>query len=713
MSTASTPERPTIVYQPALDGLRALAVVAVLLFHAEVPGLSGGYLGVSVFFTLSGFLITSLLAFETEATGRVALGNFFARRARRLLPASVLCIAIIVALSTVTDWFAGVAELRRQAIGSLLQVANWVFLFGEGSYQELFQQASGAVSPLEHYWSLAIEEQFYWVWPLAFLGLVTVVRSRRDQVRLLGALTLLAALCAPLIAVLWGGDAAYWATPARAAEILVGALLALVIAGKEVDPRWSVLAPVAVLALVVAFVTFPASGGPAYSGALPLVGVASAALLLGLQAPGPVRTALGVAPAVWLGRISYGVYLYHWPIFVVLDERRTGLDTLPLLGVRLALTLAVAQLSFTFFEQPIRRGRRGSVPASRPGAGRRTFAAAASATAVTVAGTLLLVPSSDSDYWTVSAADAAAAAIEPTDQPLAPLAPTRQDGSVAGPLDDQDADDGPTATTPESSIPESTIPESTIPGSTIPETTVPVTTTVPPVPELSRPVRIVVAGDSTAEATGFGLVGWAAASPEIAQVELDAVPGCGFVRGGAVLVQDWRPVPERCDQWLDVTLPANVEALEPDVVMLKTTSWDVLDHRWAEGEQYGPGDPVFRERIERDFAEVTDRLLDRGASTVVWVRQSLPNPLWLSSGQAQEDPARHEVLYETMAAIAAERPGRVVVVELDEWLAGRGLDDDVDIRPDGVHWSPDASRLIADDYLGDQLVRAALGLPRP
>ncbi|TVR22190.1 MAG: SGNH/GDSL hydrolase family protein, partial [Ilumatobacter sp.] len=247
----------------------------------------------------------------------------------------------------------------------------------------------------------------------------------------------------------------------------------------------------------------------------------------------------------------------------------------------------------------------------------------------------------------------------------------------------------------------------------IPESSVPVTTTIPPVPELSRPVRIVVAGDSTAEATGFGLVGWAAASPEIAQVELDAVPGCGFIRGGAVLVQEWRPVPERCDQWLDVTLLANVEALQPDVVMLKTTSWDVLDHRWAEGEQYEPGDPVFRERIERDLAEVTDRLLDRGASTVVWVRQPLPNPLWLSSGQAQEDPARHEVLYETMAAIAAERPGRVVVVELDGWLAGRGFDDDVDIRPDGVHWSPDASRLIADDYLGDQLVRAALGLPRP
>jgi peptidoglycan/LPS O-acetylase OafA/YrhL len=701
MPTASPPERPTIAYQPALDGVRALAVAAVLLFHAEVPGLSGGYLGVSVFFTLSGFLITSLLVFETDASGRVSLGAFFARRARRLLPASMLCVSVIVALSATTDWFAGVAELRRQVIGSLLQVANWVFLFGEGSYQDLFQQASGAVSPLEHYWSLAIEEQFYWLWPVSFLGLVTVAKSRRAQVRVLGVVTLLAALCAPLVAAVWGGDAAYWATPARAAEILVGALLAVVIAGRTVDRRWAAAAPVALGLLVVAFVTFPASGGPAYAGALPLVGVVSAALLLGLQAPGPVRSALGVAPAVWLGRISYGVYLYHWPIFVVLDERRTGLDPLPLLVVRVMLTLAVAQLSFTFFEQPIRRGRRRAIDIGRPASGRRTFATAAAATVAVIVGTVVVVPSAESDYWTVSAAVLDAAAIAPSDEPLAPLVETATPVASA-PVT---AEPPPEAVAPAPSSPSSTSSTTT--------TTITITTTIPPLPELSRPVRIMVAGDSTAEAIGVGLLGWAAASPALAQVELDAVPGCGFVRGGDVFVQDWRPVPDRCDTWLDTALVANVAALQPDVVLLTTTSWDVLDHRWETGERFVPADEPFRVRLERDFSDITDALLDAGAATVVWIRHPLPNPLWLSSGQAQEDPARHAILFATMEAIAVARPGRVEVIELDTWLEQAGYDRDVDLRPDGVHWSPEASRQIADGYLGEQLVRAALGLPRP
>lgn len=350
------PARQTIGYQPALDGVRALAVVAVLLFHGEVAWMEGGYLGVSVFFTLSGFLITTLLVVERERDGRVAIGAFYLRRARRLLPASILCVALVVSLSAVTDWFAGVAELRRQAIGSLLQVANWVFLAGEGSYQELFQQSIGSASPLEHYWSLAIEEQFYWLWPIAFTGLAVIAATRARRIVWLAAITAAFAVSAPVIAAVWGGDAAYWATPARAAEILVGALLAVVIAGRTVGERWALLAPAALIAIVAGFLLFPASGGPAYSGALPLVGVVSAALLLGLQAEGPVRRLLSLGPFVWLGRISYGVYLYHWPIYVIADERRLGLDGPALLAVRLALTLVVAQASFTLFEQPLRHG---------------------------------------------------------------------------------------------------------------------------------------------------------------------------------------------------------------------------------------------------------------------------------------------------------------------------------------------------------------------
>ena len=228
------PRPSTIAYQPALDGVRALAVMAVLLFHGEVAGFGGGYLGVSVFFTLSGFLITSLLAAETEAKGSVGLGAFYSRRARRLLPASVLLVVLVMIASVVTDWFDAVADLRVQIIGSLLQVANWVFLASDGSYQELLQQAAGAASPLEHYWSLAIEEQFYWLWPLAFVGLWKLGRTPRGRLVLLGAVTAVFVVVAPVTAAVWGGDAAYWASPARAAEILFGAFLALALAGRTV-----------------------------------------------------------------------------------------------------------------------------------------------------------------------------------------------------------------------------------------------------------------------------------------------------------------------------------------------------------------------------------------------------------------------------------------------------------------------------------------------
>ena len=221
---------------------------------------------------------------------------------------------------------------------------------------------------------------------------------------------------------MWGGDAAYWATPARAAEILIGGVLALavlrpVVAGAVVDGgarrRCSPLA--------VAVATFPSSGGPAYSGALPLVAVGSAALLLGLQVDGPVRTALSIGPLVWLGRISYGVYLYHWPVYVIVDERRTDLDGAPLVILRLAITLAIAQASYMLVELPIRRGRSVRLPI--------TFAAAAGVTAAVAIVGFAVVPASAADYWSGSDADAEAASIEPSAEPLAPVVarPTTHD----------------------------------------------------------------------------------------------------------------------------------------------------------------------------------------------------------------------------------------------------------------------------------------------
>ena len=186
-------------YQPALDGVRAVAVSMVLLFHQGWLG--GGYLGVSVFFTLSGYLITSLSLAEHERTGRLDVGAFYGRRLRRLLPASLACLAGVVALAAV-GLFDGVAGLRRDIWGSLAQVYNWVALAGGQSYADLVNAGDGAASPLEHYWSLAIEEQFYWVWPVV---LVVVLRAgRRGRLLAVGAMAAATALAAPLIAAVVG-----------------------------------------------------------------------------------------------------------------------------------------------------------------------------------------------------------------------------------------------------------------------------------------------------------------------------------------------------------------------------------------------------------------------------------------------------------------------------------------------------------------------------
>ncbi|MCB0969500.1 MAG: acyltransferase, partial [Ilumatobacter sp.] len=292
----------------------------------------------------------------------------------------------------------------------ILQVANWVFLAGEGSYQDLFQETGGARSPLEHYWSLAIEEQFYWVWPPTFAALAVLARRRGwPLVRVLAVPTVAFVALGPAIAAAWGPDAAYWATPARIGEILTGATAAALVADRG-SPAWTRRAtPAALVAVLAACVAFPTVGGPAYGGWLPALSTVTAVLLLGLQHPGPVRRALSVRPLVALGAISYGVYLFHWPIFVVVDEARLGTGGAVLFAVRVALTLAVAIASYRLVEQPVRRLR----TAPRP-----TLIAGLGLTAACVA-LVAVVPRTGTTIDTAGD-DAAGAAIR-TDDPVGPL----------------------------------------------------------------------------------------------------------------------------------------------------------------------------------------------------------------------------------------------------------------------------------------------------
>ncbi len=358
---ASAPPGPTvtITYQPAIDGLRGLAVAGVLCFHAGFSWAVGGYLGVSTFFTLSGYLITTLLLAEHRRTGSVSLRAFWTRRFRRLMPASLLTLAGIVFLfgPFVAD-ADQLAELPGDVLAALAYVANWRFIVDDQSYADLFT----APSPVQHFWSLAIEEQFYLFFPLVMTGLLALGKgSRRVLVIALGAL---AGLSTVTMLSLYtpGTDPArvYYGTETRATELLAGALLAVVLSARPaVFGRLSRRLVTTIGGLTLAITaywwsTVEQTSSWLYEGGLTIYALSSVVLLVVLLQPGPIQRALATEPLRQLGRISYGVYLLHWPIFLWLTPERTGLDTLPLFVLRTAVTVGAALLSFRFLEQPVR-----------------------------------------------------------------------------------------------------------------------------------------------------------------------------------------------------------------------------------------------------------------------------------------------------------------------------------------------------------------------
>lgn len=656
-----------------------MAVVAVLLFHAGTPGFGGGYLGVSVFFTLSGYLITSLLVDEHDETGTIDFRRFYGRRLRRLLPASVATVAGIVVLAAVTDVFDAVVGLRAQVVGALLQVSNWVLLAGNTSYQDLLAQAGGTASPLEHFWSLAIEEQFYWLWPPLMLLLLSRIAVERSRAIAVAVMTAMAMVAAPVIAQVWGPDAAYWATPARLGEILVGALLALVLRTTRVPTRLSMLAPAALVVLAVAVVTFPSSSGPAYEGLLPVVALVSGALILGLQVDGSSRRLLSLAPLVALGKISYGVYLVHWPVFVVVDADRVGVDGVALAALRFAITFAIAIASYFLLERPIRLRQR--VPF------RITIGVSAVSAIVLAAIALLVLPTGPSTYWRSDDAAIAAAAIDTDQEPVALTRPT-----AAPPTTEH------TTTTA----------TATASATTADDGVAATSTTIVALPELARPVRIVVTGDSTGDAVGTGVVQWAAANPALAQVEVEAAFGCGFLMGGDRLVGDEFVPTETCNGWPQAQLLPVVERTAPDVVAVMTTAWDILDRRWEDGVVFGPDDPEYRTRLVDTYTALVDDLVASGAARVALIRQPVSNSWWRGGSLGEDDPRRHAVLGDVYDEVAAARPEVVRVVDLAAWFTEAGLDTDREARPDGIHLAPEAATSIASEYLGEQLIRAAV-----
>jgi len=641
---------------PALDGLRAVAVALVLADHGGIPGVGGGFLGVDIFFVLSGFLITSLLLDELGRTGRIDLTGFWIRRARRLLPALVLMV-LTVAVGRQLFPPEAVARLRDDAIAAFFWIANWMFVVQKTDY---FAQGAPP-SPLQHAWSLGVEEQYYILWPLGLIAVAVVLAAqarRHDRPAALGVVRLAVFLLATVGLLASAGaaillaaentrDRVYFGTDTRAQALLTGAAAAALLVGdwpalrrgwSLIRTRWgrwtAHLLPVIGLAALALAAHYATGSAREFRHGLMIAVAAAAALVIApvtLDQQGPVARVLSVPPLVWLGTISYGVYLWHWPIFLVLNGERTGWSGLSLFATRCAATLAVSAASWWLIEQPIRRWRPVRVPLL-------PLAGAIATTAAAV--TMLVVP---------VGADS-----------------VRPDGT------------GPPPEISSVAVVSSSPPVVSRPAQAVARR------------DPRRPFTVSVFGDSI----GWTLMHYLPPTPGFDFID-HTVIGCSLVRGGPYRyfgqVLDQK---NECESWPS-RWSAQVAADRPDAVLLIAGRWETVD-RVNEGRWTHIGDPAFDAYISGELGRALDILGSSGAPVMV---ANLP---YSRRGEKpdgslypEDQPHRVDQWNILLRRTVGQRPG-FGILDLNKKLCPEGVYtakvDGVTVRSDGVHLTSDGAK---------------------
>jgi peptidoglycan/LPS O-acetylase OafA/YrhL len=354
---------------PGLDGVRALAVLAVIGFHEGASGLSGGFLGVDIFFVLSGFLITDLLVARYDRTGRLDLAGFWARRARRLLPALAVMLVVVTAAATVIGP-GQEASLRAALLAAATYTSNWYQILHHVSYFAAAGQA-GAPPPLDHLWSLAIEEQFYLVWPLIVWCVVVRLATRRMRV----ACALTGAAVSALVMTIQytpGGDpsAVYYGTDTHASALLIGAALALARPLRALaaipaahSRRLDIGGIAGLVVLAWAAGHFSGSDPVVYPVGLLLAAFGAAGLVAAAAGHGVIAALTSWQPLRWVGVRSYGIYLWHWPVIALGTALvGPGASSAWLWPVETGVTIALASVSWRYIETPImRNGLRATI----------------------------------------------------------------------------------------------------------------------------------------------------------------------------------------------------------------------------------------------------------------------------------------------------------------------------------------------------------------
>ncbi len=649
-------------YLPALDGLRALAVAGVICYHGGLTWAAGGFLGVDAFFVLSGFLITTLLLTEWRSSmrgtewspiGHIDLKAFWARRARRLLPALLLVLSAVALYAAVVAAPEELRTIRGDGIASLLYVANWRFIFSGQSYFAQF----GAPSPLRHFWSLAIEEQFYLLWPLIVFGFL---RWRRGSVRALATFSVIAATASAVLMVLLyepGQDPSrvYYGTDTRASSLLVGALLAMlmmrrpVVEGRRARTALHGAAIASFLVLGYWWSTATEHSDFLYRGGFVIAAVLVAVVVASVAQPesGLLGRALSWSPLRFVGRISYGLYLWHWPVFVALSPARVPYDGYELFAIRLAATFALATLSYHLVEMPIRRGAlRGRWP-------------------------MILTP-------------AAAAGVV-----VAVVLVTA--GAPRGPSEIAAADVKPPT-------PASTPASSSAPGA-------------PP-----APTRVLLVGDSVANSLAPGLEHFA--STDGFELWNAAVPGCGLASDlGQRFTAGWESQPPVCapgwrDRW-----PQHIADWNPDVVVALLGAQDTFDRR-IDGNVLRFDEPGGEQLALDELQQAVDIFDSRGAR-VVFLTAPYYVPGWpqqIDLDRSQYNPAWIDRWNALLRETAARNPGKVKVLDLNKVLdpSGHWTDsvDGVTVRiSDKMHLTVAGAELAAAALVPQMLTVTGNGPP--
>ena len=668
---------------PGLDGLRGVAVVWVVAFHLWPDVVRGGWLGVSLFFTLSGYLILGLIDAEVSATGRLRLGRFMARRVRRLMPASLLTISATVALTAVlTD--APLRGIGLDALTAVLNVFNWRSATDPGGYAAIFEVAA---SPLEHFWSLAIEEQFYLLVP------ASVALTRRP------AHVVAAMVVAGLggVALWWGSTDAYVATPVRALEIAAGAALALAAARSETVRRLVRWAPersratraASVAAVVVALAVAELAVawlGPTHDavfrGGPQLMALCWVVLLAASLPGGPLAPLMSLAPLRWLGTRSYAIYLFHWPLIELTDWSPVTV---------IVVTLLAAEASYHMVEMPMRRGT-----------GHRTVLVLVGA-AVAIAVVSATVAAASSPARGAAERTAGATELpewvtaEPDDTETADTETADTETADTETADTETADTETADTETAAAPAEQPAPPAARPNQ-------------PPASPAAVPI-VTVIGDSTAIHVADGLRRWADTTRTMAVVDR-AINACS-----PVMTSDrpWRVIRTGDDadprHLVEYDRPCRYSYIEPgsSLVLVVDHSITLVDHQRADGSWAS----VLDEDLAADLADAYRDLFEAAQAMNARVVFTTA-PRWLPlRGESGDPPPATEAA----RTDAYNRIVRTLVEELDTTdsesgaslietaaeLDASGYDGRYG-RSDGSHIDFDRSEAFAAEVLGPALL---------